>query len=229
MRRSSISRAAWSCPDSSRRTSISTRRASWTAAPPNSGTLDEAIAQVSAGQARSSPTTTWTRAQAARSKRRSATARRTCARTSRSIPASACAASRAIKRVAAAYRWAVDIEICVFPQEGLTNNPGTEELMREALGDGAHVVGAAPYTDADPHAQIDRVFAHRARLRRRHRHASRSRRFARPDGRRLRVRADRAPSLRRARGDRPRDEAVAGSARAASTRSRGASRTAASP
>lgn len=63
-----------------------------------------------------------------------------------------------IKRVAASYRWAVDVEICVFPQEGLTNNPGTEELMREALGKGAAVVGAAPYVDTDPHGQIDRVF-----------------------------------------------------------------------
>ena len=63
-----------------------------------------------------------------------------------------------IKRLAEAYRWAVDIEICVFPQEGLTNLPGTEELMREALANGARVVGAAPYTDADPHDQIDRVF-----------------------------------------------------------------------
>ncbi|HZX87377.1 MAG TPA: amidohydrolase family protein [Reyranella sp.] len=57
------------------------------------------------------------------------------------------------------YRWAVDIEICVFPQEGLLNNPGTDELMVEALRRGARVVGAAPYTDSDPHGQIDRVFA----------------------------------------------------------------------
>lgn len=56
------------------------------------------------------------------------------------------------------YRWAVDIEICVFPQEGLLNNPGTDELMVEALRRGARVVGAAPYTDSDPHGQIDRVF-----------------------------------------------------------------------
>lgn len=56
------------------------------------------------------------------------------------------------------YRWAIDIEICVFPQEGLLNNPGTDELMVEALKRGARVVGAAPYTDTDPHGQIDRVF-----------------------------------------------------------------------
>jgi cytosine deaminase len=57
-----------------------------------------------------------------------------------------------------AYKWAMDIEICVFPQEGLLNNPGTDELMVEALKRGARVVGAAPYTDTDPHGQIDRVF-----------------------------------------------------------------------
>ncbi|ORE96364.1 amidohydrolase [Stappia sp. 22II-S9-Z10] len=57
------------------------------------------------------------------------------------------------------YKWAIDIEICVFPQEGMTNNPGTEELMVEAMKKGAKVVGAAPYTDTDPNGQIDRVFA----------------------------------------------------------------------
>lgn len=56
------------------------------------------------------------------------------------------------------YAWALDLEICVFPQEGLTNNPGTEELMVEALKRGCRVVGAAPYTDTKPHEQIDRVF-----------------------------------------------------------------------
>jgi len=63
-----------------------------------------------------------------------------------------------IVQLADAYRWAVDIEICVFPQEGLTNYPGTEELMRAALARGARVVGAAPYTDPDPREQIERVF-----------------------------------------------------------------------
>ena len=56
------------------------------------------------------------------------------------------------------FKWAIDIEICIFPQEGLLNNPGTDELMVEALRRGGSVVGAAPYTDSDPHGQIDRVF-----------------------------------------------------------------------
>ena len=56
------------------------------------------------------------------------------------------------------YKWAIDIEICIFPQEGLLNNPGTDELMIEALKNGGKVVGAAPYTDSDPKGQIDRIF-----------------------------------------------------------------------
>jgi cytosine deaminase len=57
------------------------------------------------------------------------------------------------------YKWAIDIEICIFPQEGLLNNPGTDGLMVTALKSGGTVVGAAPYTDSNPHGQIDRIFA----------------------------------------------------------------------
>ena len=56
------------------------------------------------------------------------------------------------------YAWAIDLDICVFPQEGLLNNPGTDELMMAALKRGCRVVGGAPYTDSDPPGQIDRVF-----------------------------------------------------------------------
>ena len=64
-----------------------------------------------------------------------------------------------VRRWSSEYAWAIDIEICMFPQEGLLNNPGTDELMVEALKSGGSVVGAAPYTDFDPHGQIDRIFA----------------------------------------------------------------------
>ena len=57
------------------------------------------------------------------------------------------------------YAWAVDLEICIFPQEGLLNRPGTEELMVAALKGGGHLIGACPYTDTNPHGQIDRIFA----------------------------------------------------------------------
>ncbi|SON56936.1 Cytosine deaminase [Hartmannibacter diazotrophicus] len=52
----------------------------------------------------------------------------------------------------------LDLQICVFPQEGLTNDPGTEELLDEALSNGADLLGGCPYTDTDPDEQIRRLF-----------------------------------------------------------------------
>lgn len=65
----------------------------------------------------------------------------------------------AVAALARDYAWAMDVELCVFPQEGLLNNPGTEELLIAALRGGARVIGAAPYMDSDPRGQIDRIFA----------------------------------------------------------------------
>jgi cytosine deaminase len=65
----------------------------------------------------------------------------------------------AIEQLARDYAWATDLELCVFPQEGLTNNPGTEELLIEGLRRGARAIGAVPYFDTDPRGQIDRIFA----------------------------------------------------------------------
>jgi cytosine/creatinine deaminase len=56
------------------------------------------------------------------------------------------------------YAWALDLQICVFPQEGLTNDPGTEELLVEACEQGADVIGGCPYRDTDPAAQTARIF-----------------------------------------------------------------------
>jgi len=64
----------------------------------------------------------------------------------------------AIKALKRDYAWAIDLSLCVFPQEGLTNDPGADELLVEALRDGADVIGGCPYTDTDPHAQIKRIF-----------------------------------------------------------------------
>jgi cytosine deaminase len=65
----------------------------------------------------------------------------------------------AIRRLKRDYAWAIDLEICVFPQEGLLNDPGTEELLIEACGQGADLIGGCPYTDSDPHGHIARIFA----------------------------------------------------------------------
>ncbi|MGC2413699.1 MAG: amidohydrolase family protein [Stellaceae bacterium] len=65
----------------------------------------------------------------------------------------------AVNSLIADYKWAIDLEICVFPQDGLTNYPGTEELLVAALKEGAPVLGGAPRYDSDPAAQIERIFA----------------------------------------------------------------------
>src|SRR5437763_8350135 len=65
----------------------------------------------------------------------------------------------AIQKLARDYAGGIDLEICVFPQEGLTTNPGTEALLIEGLRRGANAIGAVPYIDTDPRGQIDRIFA----------------------------------------------------------------------
>src|SRR6186997_176069 len=64
----------------------------------------------------------------------------------------------AIKALKREYAWALDLSICVFPQEGLTNDPGAEELLGAALRDGAGLIGGCPYMDTDPHAHIEKLF-----------------------------------------------------------------------
>ena len=64
----------------------------------------------------------------------------------------------AVEALARDYKWAIDVEMCVFPQEGLTNYPGTDELLVESLKRGARVLGGAPRYDTDGPAQIDRIF-----------------------------------------------------------------------
>lgn len=65
----------------------------------------------------------------------------------------------AIEQLRRDYAWAIELEICVFPQEGLTNNPRSDQLLVEALRRGAKVLGAAPNYDPDHAGQIHRIFA----------------------------------------------------------------------
>jgi cytosine/creatinine deaminase len=65
----------------------------------------------------------------------------------------------AIRDLARMYAWAIDIKICVFPQEGLINDPGTEELLIAACREGADLIGGCPYADTEPLQQIARIFA----------------------------------------------------------------------
>lgn len=56
------------------------------------------------------------------------------------------------------YAWAIDLQVCVFPQEGIFQAPGTEALMRQALEMGGEAVGGVPYNDTDAAAHIELVF-----------------------------------------------------------------------
>ncbi len=54
-----------------------------------------------------------------------------------------------------------DVQIVAFPQEGILQDPGCEELMREAMEMGADLVGGMPYnemTDDDSKRHIDICF-----------------------------------------------------------------------
>jgi cytosine deaminase len=121
------------------------------------GTLQEAIGQVAAAKTRFTAADVHQRA--ARTLERAILHGTTHMRTHVEVdPGIGLRGLEGVLGVIAAYGWAIDVEVCVFPQEGLLNNPGTDELMVAALERGARVVGAAPYTDSDPRGQIDRVF-----------------------------------------------------------------------
>jgi len=65
----------------------------------------------------------------------------------------------AIERLAKDYAWAIDLQPCVFIQEGWTQVPGAEANVVAALKRGAKVVGGAPRYDTDGPKQIERIFA----------------------------------------------------------------------
>lgn len=54
----------------------------------------------------------------------------------------------------------MDMQIVAFPQSGLTSRPGTEELMDQALREGADVVGGIDpcSVDRDPVGHVDALF-----------------------------------------------------------------------
>jgi cytosine deaminase len=65
----------------------------------------------------------------------------------------------AIAQLAKDYAWGVDLQLCVFLQEGWTNVPGAEANVEEGLKRGAKVVGGAPRYDVDGPKQVERIFA----------------------------------------------------------------------
>jgi len=64
----------------------------------------------------------------------------------------------AIDQLRKDYAWAIDLQPCVFLQEGWTDVPGADENLVSCLKRGAPVVGGGIRYDKDGPAQIRRVF-----------------------------------------------------------------------
>ncbi|MEA5466443.1 amidohydrolase family protein [Leptothoe sp. PORK10 BA2] len=56
------------------------------------------------------------------------------------------------------YAWGLTLQLAVFAQEGITNQPGTRALLRRAMAMGGDVIGSAPYVDPNPEDNIRIVF-----------------------------------------------------------------------
>jgi cytosine deaminase len=121
------------------------------------GTLAEAIAQVAAAKRAFTEADIYARAQRTLEKAivQGTTRMRTHVEVDPRVELRGYNAVRALKRD---YAWAIDLQICVFPQEGLTNDPGTEDLLIAACEQGADLIGGCPYTDTDPPTHIARIF-----------------------------------------------------------------------
>lgn len=64
----------------------------------------------------------------------------------------------AIKKAKEKYQFAIDIEICAFAQEGLTEDKETHLLIKKALESGADLIGGCPYKDKNPDKHIEMIF-----------------------------------------------------------------------
>jgi cytosine/creatinine deaminase len=67
-------------------------------------------------------------------------------------------AIRALLPLRQDYAWGMTLQLAVFAQEGITNRPGSGELLRQAMAIGGDAIGSAPYVDPDPEQNIRIVF-----------------------------------------------------------------------
>ncbi|HWK22408.1 MAG TPA: amidohydrolase family protein [Ureibacillus sp.] len=56
------------------------------------------------------------------------------------------------------YSSMITLQLVAFPQEGIFNQPGTQELMQEAVNRGVDVIGGIPYNDRDPLEHLEWIF-----------------------------------------------------------------------
>jgi cytosine/creatinine deaminase len=121
------------------------------------GTLKEAIAQVAAAKRGFTEEDVYARA--ARTLEKAILQGTTTMRTHVEVDARIELTSfNAIGKLKSDYAWAIDLELCAFPQEGLLNDPGTEEMLVAACEAGADLIGGCPYADADRAGHIQRIF-----------------------------------------------------------------------
>jgi len=64
----------------------------------------------------------------------------------------------ALEQLAKDVAWGIDLELCVFLQEGWTGVPEGDANLVEGLERGAKAIGGAPSYDENPAGQIDRIF-----------------------------------------------------------------------
>ncbi len=122
------------------------------------GTLDEAVAAVAA--AKRGFTEDDVHARAARTLERAIMQGTMRMRTHVEVdPRIGLTSVHALLRLKREYAWAIDLTLCAFPQEGLLDDPGCEDVLVAAIEAGCDLVGGAPYMDKDSHGQIGRIFA----------------------------------------------------------------------
>src|SRR4051812_22581380 len=121
------------------------------------GTLQEAIAQVAAAKRAFTEDDVYARGR--RTLEKAIVQGTTHMRTHVEVdPRIGLKSFEAIRRLKRDYAWAIDLEICVFPQEGLLNDPGTEELLVAACQAGADLIGGFPSTDTHPPRPTPHIF-----------------------------------------------------------------------
>lgn len=57
-----------------------------------------------------------------------------------------------------AYAWGMTLQLAVFAQEGITNQLGITDLLRQAMQLGGDTIGSAPYVDPDPKRNVQIIF-----------------------------------------------------------------------
>ncbi|MGB5973507.1 MAG: amidohydrolase family protein, partial [Nodosilinea sp.] len=56
------------------------------------------------------------------------------------------------------YAWGITLQLAVFAQEGITQQPETLPLLRQAMALGGDAIGSAPYVDANPKDNVRQIF-----------------------------------------------------------------------